>query len=159
MSIIGKRSSADAKEAPYVYWLAGPNRTPQYSYVDSRDEFNRRYLAQFGPLFDVAEWLNEYRRDPTKAVARMEHARQLAEMPSEINPPGRSEDAPRDTKGRYLSAAPPKGDNIQCNRWARGNAADYRISKLNERHPDIVARLAAGEFRSVAHAPGASMAS
>jgi hypothetical protein len=32
---------ADAKDNPYVYWLAGPKRTPQHSYCDSHADSRR----------------------------------------------------------------------------------------------------------------------
>jgi hypothetical protein len=61
----------DAKNNPFVFWLYGARRTPRHSHIASREEFDERYLKQFGPVFDVGIWLQQYRKDPEDAARRL----------------------------------------------------------------------------------------
>lgn len=127
------REAAFPSDGVFVYWLSGERRVPRHSYIHSREQFNERYLAQFGPLFDVAKWLNEYRADAGKAV------QSLTEMagPDGVSPL---------TKPGEIGRGRNRGDNVTP--VDRGNSAAYLVAKLKRDRPDVAARLAAGEFRS-----------
>jgi len=143
----------DAKDNPYIYWLAGPRRLPQHSFIDSHEAFNQRYLNQFGPLFDVADWLNEFRHDSKRAIDKLQRARAAQNLAANPNAPKRLTHGEAGALGGRGHKA---SDISKCNELSRGNAAAYRVAKLKEAYPEIAARLATGEFRSVAEAERAA---
>jgi hypothetical protein len=76
---------SDAKANAFVYWLSGPNLRRMYSDCASREEFNRRYLYRFGPLFDVIAWLKEFRHDPEQAITALRQEMQQRDQRDQAN--------------------------------------------------------------------------
>jgi hypothetical protein len=132
---------SNAKEEPYVYWLAGPNRNPCHSFCDSHQYFNKRYLTQFGPLFDVASWLNKYRCDPDKAICELDMVRaaryQDVDKKDRANqrPGGRPKDQTVNTENDDVNSLRPVG-----------NSAATALRRLRKDRPDLHARALAGEI-------------
>jgi hypothetical protein len=128
---------ADAKQNPFVYWLAGPSRGKKFSYIASREEFDERYLAQFGPLFDVVEWLKAFRTDPDRAVESLQKRRaaeaaKVNTKAPDLNPHGTNQHTGiGDTKTVTKSS---------------DNNATYAHARLRRDRPDIHARVLAGEI-------------
>ncbi len=129
----------DAKTNPFVYWLAGPNRHKEVSYVASREEFDERYLVRFGPLFDAVEWLKAYRADPRAAVAAIS-GQQLAGDPN-VKPLADGVGWPQGSKNNVVQ------DHINTNKLSP-RSAERIVRRLKRDHPAIAAALGRGEYPS-----------
>jgi hypothetical protein len=105
-----------------------------------------------GYTFSLATYLKDFVEevDPEKRaqtvdkITRAAKVEKLAASGEEVRKKrGRPTNEEREEKGY-------KNENITFN--DRGTAAAYRTAKLRRDHPEIADRMAAGEFKSVAHA-------
>jgi len=136
----------DANEAPYVYWLAGPNRTPRHSYIASREEFNKHYLDQFGPLFDVAEWLNEYRRWPEEAVRQLIQKRAAAAQQADGADQASKRKAGGDRRSEaYRTKVDTQQNDVNLDQ-PDGNSRATALRRLRKDRLDLHARVMNGEL-------------
>jgi hypothetical protein len=133
----------DAKSNPYVYWLAGPNLHPEHSYVFSHAEFNQRYLSEFGPLFDVAVWIKQYRDNPDKAVKDIEErARKMRERDQQDR-----DNQDQSQQGRRSDLVDDTSGNInEVERRPTGTSVEAALRRLRKARPDLHARVLAGEL-------------
>ena len=106
----------DARSNAFVFWLSGPNRRRLYSDCASREVFDQRYLAQFGPAFQVGTWLKDYHRDPEKAVATLQREMQQRDQQDRENQRkvGRPKRETVDNENGDVNGLRPDGNSVEA---------------------------------------------